>query len=81
MKTQGNDNPNAQSSQSQTKRILQYMLEGGRITQISALEGVGSFRLSARIYDIKSQGYNVKDEWITLPNGKRVKQYFIEVSE
>ncbi|MCL7721927.1 helix-turn-helix domain-containing protein [Actinobacillus pleuropneumoniae] len=76
-----NINPNEQSSQSQTKRILKHMLDGGRITSMSALEGVGSFRLSARIYDIKSLGYDVQDEWITLPNGKRVKQYFIEVVE
>ena len=70
-----NINENKKSSASQTDRILDYMLSGKSITPLEALEKFGSFRLGARIADIRAKGYLVYSEFITLPNGKRVKRY------
>lgn len=60
----------------QTTRILALMRthpEG--ITALQALEVVGSFRLAARIHDLKAAGYDVTSETVKLPNGKRIARY------
>jgi len=73
-----NVNVNEQSSQSQNKRILAYMQEGHRITPIEALKLFGSFRLGARIADLKEGGHDIKSEFVKTESGKRVKSYWIE---
>ena len=70
-----NINENTKTSRSQTDLILDWMLAGHTITPLEALEKFGSFRLGARIADIRAKGYLVYSEFITLPNGKRVKRY------
>lgn len=72
-----NINENEASCESQKKRILAYMKAGHRITPIEALEKFRSFRLGARIADIKDMGYEVKSEFVTTPSGKRVKAYWL----
>ena len=72
-----NINENAGASKSQTDRILDWMLEGNAITPIDALNLFGSFRLGARIAEIKAKGYLVYSEFVTTPNGKKVKQYHL----
>ena len=62
-------------AKSQAGQIYRYMMQGGRITDIEALERFGCRRLAARISDIKKTGVWVKDEWRTLGNGKRIKEY------
>ncbi len=75
-----NFNPNDTSSDSQAKRILSYMLAGNRITPIEALEKFGSFRLGARIADLRAAGHDIKSEFVTTNTGKHVKQYWIETA-
>lgn len=70
-----NINENTKTSRSQTDLILEWMLADHTITPLEALEKFGSFRLGARIADIRAKGYLVYSEFITLPNGKRVKRY------
>ena len=72
-----NINSNEESCMSQERKILNYMLRGNKITGIEALEFFGSFRLPARIADIKRRGHNVQSGFITTPSGKRVKAYWI----
>lgn len=72
-----NINENTGASRSQTERILEYMLQGNAITPLEALEIFGSFRLGARIAEIKAKGYLVYSEFVTTPNGKKVKQYHL----
>lgn len=72
-----NTNENAAASASQTKRILAYMKDGKRITPIEALDLFGSFRLGARIAEIKELGYDVHSEFVTTPTGKKVKSYWL----
>lgn len=72
-----NINPNEKSSQSQNKQILDYLQSGKSITQLEALQKFKCLRLSARIKDLRNRGYAIDDEFITVPSGKRVKQYFM----
>lgn len=72
-----NINPNEKSSESQAKRILAYMQEGHHITPIDALNLFGSFRLGARIADLRADGHDIKSEFVLTPSGKRVKSYWI----
>jgi len=73
-----NFNENEESSLSQAKKILAYMKAGNRITPIEALEKFGSFRLGARIADLRSEGHEIKSEFVTTPTGKRVKAYWMK---
>lgn len=70
-------NPNPASSESQKSKILAHLLKGEGITPMDALELYGSFRLGARIAEIKALGYDVKSEFVKLPNGKQVKRYHL----
>jgi len=62
---------------SQTEAILNHMQKLGPITPIEALRLYGCFRLGARVWDLKRKGYSVRDWWVHLDNGKRVKRYGI----
>ena len=58
---------------SQNEQILQR-LKAGPMTALDALEHCGCFRLSARIYDLRSEGHVIASEIIKV-NDKRVAQY------
>ena len=47
---------------SQNQRILSFLKTGRSITPLSALNMFGCFRLSARIHDLKGQGFNISTE-------------------
>lgn len=71
-----NINDNAKSSASQKERILEYLMSGRSLTPIEALNMFGSFRLGARIADIKKRGYIVYTEMVKdSRTGKRYAQY------
>lgn len=70
-----NNNENKTSSESQNSKILEYLLNGGKLTQMEALKLCGCFRLASRIWDLRERGYNITKEMIILTNGKRVAQY------
>lgn len=63
------------------KRVYDYMKENGGITTLEAIQKLGCTRLSARIFDLRSAGIPVYDEWETVRNryGEmcRVKRYYI----
>ena len=61
----------------QNRVILLFLESGGSLSTIDALEKFGSFRLSARIKDLRDLGYNNQTDWFTTPNGKKVARYFI----
>lgn len=60
---------------SQCNAILDYMQKGNSITGIEALNLFGCFRLPARIADLREVGHRISSKFITLNNGKRVKEY------
>lgn len=65
------------STESQTKRILKFLLSGNKITPIQALRKFGCLRLSARILHIR-QSYKVKTEMVSVGR-KRIARYSISI--
>lgn len=63
------------STASQKQAILDHLKQGHALTPIDSLNLFGCFRLGARIYELKQEGYDVRSELIKLPSGKTVAQY------
>jgi hypothetical protein len=63
---------------SQCSKILHDLIAGKRITQIDALEKYGCFRLSARIKDLRKDGWVIKTEIVRTRSRKRIAQYYME---
>ena len=51
------------------ERILEYLQKGNSITPIEALDKFGCFRLSARIWELKKDGYDI--ETVIETNGNK----------
>jgi hypothetical protein len=69
-------NPNKEDSESQLYTLINHFLTGGPpLTVLTAIKYYGIFALSQRIGQLINMGFPVKKEWLTLPNGKRIKQY------
>ncbi len=66
---------------SQATDIIEYIRDHGSITTKQAMEDLGCYRLSGRIYDIKSFGIPVEKEMVEVQNRKgetcRVARYTI----
>ena len=63
---------------SQTKDILTYMQTGRSINPLIALEKFGCMKLSARIVDIESMGYEVVHALEQTKDGKRFSVYWLK---
>lgn len=74
-----NINENPTTSESQNNMILAYMMDGKRITSLEALKLFGCMRLASRISDLRRYhpDVDIRSEFITLANNKRVAQYYI----
>ncbi len=60
----------------QTRAVLALMrLNPEGITALEALHDVGSFRLGARIYELKRAGYAIETDTVTTPHGARIARY------
>jgi len=59
---------------SQTQAILDYLKKGNTITSWECIHKFRCTRLSARIYDLRDQGYNIITNNIT-ENGKTFAEY------
>lgn len=66
----------SQAGKSQNKAITDYMLKGGRVTQLMAYNRFGCVNLSGRISEIKER-YKITKEWVKVRSGKRVIKYGI----
>lgn len=60
--------------QSQTVKILNHLKKGYKITPLEALKLFGCFRLGARIWELKKEGYKVASH-LVKKNGKYVAEY------
>lgn len=52
----------------QTERIVEYINKFGSISSKEAFNDLGVTRLSARIADLKDEGYEFHDEWESSKN-------------
>lgn len=59
---------------SQTARILAHLKSGRPLTPLEALRRFGSFRLGARICELREAGYRIRTRLVKR-NGKRVAEY------
>ena len=66
------------ATDSQCTQILHDLIAGKRITPIDALEKYGCFRLSARIKDLRKDGWVIKTEIVRTRSRKRMAQYYME---
>lgn len=62
-------------NETQCKQILDYIVKFGSITPLDAFMDIGCLRLSARIADLRHQGYNINTKLETAENrfGKPVR--------
>ena len=61
--------------ESQNKQIKAWLESGKSLTQLDALALFNSFRLGARVFDLKNNyGMNIKTEMVE-ENGKRFARY------
>ncbi len=67
---------------SQNSLILNHMKYVGGITPLLALNTFGCLRLSARIWDLRKEGHNIRMEMIKVSKYCRVARYtFIDKKE
>ena len=59
---------------SQKENILDYLQIGNKITPLEALYQFGSFRLSAIIFELRQEGYNIITHNKTV-DGKTFAEY------
>ena len=59
---------------SQKQNVLEYLEIGNKITPLEALYQFGSFRLSAIIFELRQEGYNIITHNKTV-DGKTFAEY------
>lgn len=64
------------TTESQSKQILNHLLTGKSLTPITALIRFNCLRLGARIYDLRKIGHPIKTELINVGK-KKVARYYI----
>jgi len=63
---------NKKAMESQNKRIRKYLESGKSLTPLDALYMFGTFRLGARIHELKSEGLNIESTIIKITSeGKK----------
>lgn len=60
--------------ETQTKKILERLQDGYKITALEAFKMYGSLRLSSIIFSLRGRGYNIHTEMVTR-NKKRIAEY------
>ena len=59
--------------------ILEFLENGGIVTDMKAVEICQSYRLSAIIYELRhTRGLNIQDRWVKNEStGNRYKEYWL----
>jgi len=67
----------------QTAKVLDVLRERGSfgLTPLDALGSCGTFRLGARVWELKEAGYDVRSDLVRMPSGKRVARYTLVETE
>ncbi len=53
---------------SQNKRLLIHLQKGNKVTPLTAWSTLGIYRLSARVFDLRDLGYNIKTNRVEVEN-------------
>jgi hypothetical protein len=68
--------------QSQAQMIFNKLLQGKELTVLDMSQRPISTMYGARrILDLKESGVPIQDEWVELPNNKKVKKYFLDAKD
>lgn len=62
----------------QTQQILKTLQDGFTITAIDALNDFQCFRLSARILELKEDGWPIDKKMVKIKSGKMIAAYYLE---
>ncbi len=66
------------AAKTQKEKIREYLVNGGTLTPLDALEKFGCFRLATRIFELKKEGLDIRTEMVeNEATGKRYAKYFI----
>lgn len=65
---------------SEKELIRQALQAGQRLTQLDCLIQFKTTAGQQRINELRREGDPINDEWLKLPSGKRVKEYFWEAA-
>ena len=65
----------------QNQRILQYLLLGGSLTGLDALELFQTMKLATRISELRSLGHSIQSKMVKTDSGKKVAVYWMEPEE
>jgi Helix-turn-helix domain len=63
--------------ESQNKAIIKHLRENGTITPREALDKYGSFRLAARIFELRKDGYNIITEYTDVGRRRIIGRYHL----
>lgn len=63
--------------QTQRSQILAALLCGDRLTALDGLRRFKCFRIGARCWDLKREGYDVKSERIKTKSGTYIARYYM----
>lgn len=62
-----------------TRAVLELLQRSPNgVTALDALEAVGSFRMAARVAELRELGYAVSSETIRTASGKHISRYRLE---
>lgn len=67
--------PETNRRPTQAGKILAYLQAGNSITALDALQRFGCFRLAARIFELRREGWQIAERMVETANGKRVAEY------
>lgn len=73
--------PSPNDTKTHKRLLLADLMAGNRRTPLEVLDLFGCMSASQRYVDLRrDDGVPVQSRFITLPNGKRVKEYWLETS-
>lgn len=73
--------PSPNDTTGQKADLMAYLMTGERITVLKALNLFGVYSLSQRLGELRREkNIPVQSQFIKLPNGKMIKEYWLEPS-
>jgi hypothetical protein len=60
---------------SQKEALRARLVAGEKVTPLDALDQMGSFRLGARVYELRREGMEIVTQMVKTPGGATVAQY------
>ena len=64
----------------QEQAILRHLRKGKTLTALEALALCGSYRLAARVHQLRQDGHNIKAKRRISYGGARVAEYYLDSS-